>query len=133
MIRKAITFFAIIVVQILVAGLTSAQAADGGRYEENNFTVRCEESRNDCTTTFLKNSVDVSCTHWPAPPKGQPVSASITSIYKCSLIVSGAQGWACKGYIGAAPDPRATFTMEEFKDDQLRCGRICRPCAQGWK
>jgi len=133
MIRKAITCFAIIVVQVIVVGFTSAGAADVGRHEERDFAVRCEEGKYDCTTTFLKNSVDVSCTHWPAPPKGQPISASITSIYKCNIIVSGARSWACKGYIGAAPDLRATFTEEEFRDHQLRCDKICQPCAQGWK
>lgn len=133
MIRKATTFIAIIVTQIIISGFTSALAADVVRYEERNFTVRCEDGRYDCTTTFLKDSADVSCTYWPPPPKDQPVSASITSIYKCRLIVSGTKSWACKGFIGVEPKLKATFTEDEFRDSQLRCDRICKPCAQGWK
>lgn len=101
---------------------------------QNIFQARCEEQKLGCTTTFLEDTVEVSCAYPPADWRTQPVYAEIVVVHRCQFEKHGGQAvLVCRGLMGASPHAQRVFTNEEFKDMQARCSKLCSPCPKGWK
>ncbi len=119
------TIFAVISMMAIFALTPPAESG-----AKNTFQSECEDPKYTCTTTILQDHVEVGCEYPPADWKTQQVYANMVVVYKCQLEMGA---MVCKGFLAVSPNTKATFTREEFKDNQIRCNKICKPCPKGWK
>jgi hypothetical protein len=105
-----------------------------GNAQSETFTARCEDLKYTCGTSFFDESIEVSCAYPPSGWKGEPVYADVVITYKCDFErQGGVKVVVCKGFMGLSPETRATFGEMEFRNAQVRCTDLCKPCPKGWK
>jgi len=105
-----------------------------GNARSEPVTSRCEDLKYTCSTDVTEERIEVYCSYPPAGWKGEPVYADVVITYKCDFEKQGGvKVVVCKGFMGLSPDTKATFGEMEFRNAQVRCTDLCKPCPKGWK